>query len=484
MLLDASTKNILTKISEMYPVVPCHSHQLTLWHNVSGESLKLFMFSIKSKERRDEQTAISIIKERSHRLHNKHDLDRLIDKIGNAKIVMLGEASHGTHEFYTWRSYISQQLIKKKGFQFIAVEGDWPDCYKINQFIKGEEKEIRATDVLKTFSRWPTWMWANWEIAALAEWLYQYNIDFQLNKRIGFYGLDVYSLWDSLDAIMDYLKKYDPKALADAERAIQCFEPYKTDDGTSYAYAARLVPELCTDEVVSLLKEIQQRLPEYDANKEHVFNAEQNALIAVNAEKYYRAMLQGGAQSWNIRDSHMQETLERLLELHGSDAKAIVWEHNTHIGDSRATDMMDEGMYNIGELVRRKFDKENVFLIGFGTYEGRVIAGSGWGAPMHDVEVPEAKEDSWEYLLHEAGAYNQLLFMNELIDTPFNDKRIGHRAIGVVYRPAYERYGNYVPSIIPQRYDAFIFLDKTKALHPLHLTPHDKQMPDTYPFGF
>ena len=283
---------------------------------------------------------------------------------------------------------------------------------------------------------------------------------------------------------MGYLQKHDPKALEEAEKAIQCFEPYKTDDGTSYAYAKRLVPDLCTDEVVSLLKEIQQRLPEYDANKEHVFNAEQNAWIAVNAEKYYRAMLQGGPQSWNIRDSHMEETLERLLDLYRPDSKAIVWEHNTHIGDSRATDMVDEGMYNIGELVRSKFGNENVSLVGFGTYEGRVIAGSSWGAPMHDVQVPAAKEDSWEYLLHQADTHNQLLFMDEFSDSPFTKKRIGHRAIGVVYRPAYECYGNYVPSILPQRYDAFIFIDKTKALHPLHLTPHDTQMPDTYPFGF
>ena len=442
------------------------------------------MISARYKESWDEQQALSIIKEKSHRIKSKHDLDLLIDKIGDRRIVMLGEASHGTHEFYTWRSYISQQLIRKKGFQFIAVEGDWPDCYRINQFIKGETEETKATDVLKTFSRWPTWMWANWEIAALAEWLYQYNIDFPPDKKTGFYGLDVYSLWDSLDAIMGYLQKHDPEALAEAEKAIECFEPYKTDDGTSYAYATRLVPELCTDEVVALLKEIQQRLPEYDANKEHVFNAEQNALIAVNAEKYYRAMLQGGAHSWNIRDSHMEETLERLLDLYGPNSKAIVGEHNTHIGDSRATDMIDEGMYNIGELVRTKFGEENVYLVGFGTYEGRVIAGSSWGAPMHDIQVSEARQDSWEYLLHENGSYNQLLFMDEFTKTPFSNKRIGHRAIGVVYRPAYERYGNYVPSVLPERYDAFVFIDKTKALHPLRLTPHDAQMPDTYPFGF
>ncbi len=431
-----------------------------------------------------EEQTIELIRDKSIAIKGMQDLDALIEKAGDAKIVMLGEASHGTHEYYTWRSHISKRLIKEKGFNFIAVEGDWPDCYRINQYIKGEAAEKKAVDILKTFDRWPTWMWANWEISALAEWLYKHNKDLSRTEMIGFYGLDVYSLWDSLEAIMNYLKQKDPMALAEAQKAIQCFEPYKTDDGTSYAYATQLVPELCTDEVVNLLKEIQNKLSQYDSDSEHVFNAEQNALIAVNAEKYYRAMIKGGPQSWNIRDSHMEETLERLLDLHGSNAKAIVWEHNTHIGDSRATDMTDEGMYNIGELVRTKYKKEDVYLVGFGSYEGRVIAGSSWGAPMHDVEMPEAKEDSWEYLLHKAGKENKLLFMEDLKDTSLGNKRIGHRAIGVVYRPVYERYGNYVPSILPERYDAFIFIDKTEALHPLHLTPHTEQMPDTYPFGF
>lgn len=437
-----------------------------------------------TQTRSAEEQAVELIRNRSTAITSMPDLNPLIEKAGNARVVLLGEASHGTHEYYTWRTYISKRLIEEKGFNFIAVEGDWPDCYRINQYIKQGSEEKKATDVLKTFDRWPTWMWANWEISALAEWLYQYNKKLPVVQKIGFYGLDVYSLWDSLDAILNYLKQKDPEALQEAQKAIQCFEPYKTDDGTSYAYATQLVPELCKDEVINLLKEIQNKLPEYDADKEHVFNAEQNALIAVNAEKYYRAMIQGGPQSWNIRDSHMEETLERLLDLHGPHSKAIVWEHNTHIGDSRATDMMDEGMYNIGELVRTKFTKEEVFLVGFGSHEGRVIAGTSWGAPMHDVAVPEAKVDSWEYLLHKAGKENKLLFMEDFTDTPFNEKRIGHRAIGVVYRPAYERYGNYVPSVLPQRYDAFIFINKTKALHPLHLTPYTERMPDTYPFGF
>lgn len=437
------------------------------------------MFFLKTESHK----AIKLIQEKSTVINEMPDLDALIERAGNARIVMLGEASHGTHEYYTWRSYITRKLIIEKGFNFIAVEGDWPDCYHINQYIKGEAPETKAEAVLRTFDRWPTWMWANWEIVALAEWLQQYNKNLEQNAKVGFYGLDVYSLWDSLEAIMSYLQKTDPEALKQAQKAIHCFEPYKTDDGTSYAYATQLVPELCTDEVLKLLQEIQNKLPQYDSNAEHVFNAEQNALIAVNAEKYYRAIIKGGPQSWNIRDSHMEETLERLLDLHGPASKAIVWEHNTHIGDSRATDMTDEGMYNIGELVRSKYNHKDVFLVGFGSYEGRVIAANSWGAPMQDVAVPPAREGSWEWLLHRAGAENKLLFMDSLMQTAIAEERIGHRAIGVVYRPAYEHYGNYVPSILPQRYDAFLFIDKTKALHPLHLLPHGERMPDTFPFG-
>jgi erythromycin esterase len=437
-----------------------------------------------TKTHQGEEQAVQHIKEKGIEISHMADLNILVDKIGEARIVMLGEASHGTHEYYTWRSHITRKLIEKKGFNFIAVEGDWPDCYKINRYIKGKQGAGNsAVEVLKTFDRWPTWMWANWEIAALAEWLANYNKSLHYDQKVGFYGLDVYSLWDSLFAVREYLQKVDPQALQKAEEAFQCFEPYRKDEGTSYAYATKLVPDLCQDEVVDLLREIQKKLPQYDSDEEMVFSTEQNALIAVNAEKYYRAMINGGPHSWNVRDSHMEESLDRLLNFHGPDSKAIVWEHNTHIGDSRATDMTDEGMYNIGELVRSRYAQDEVALVGFGSYKGSVIAGSSWGAPMKVMDVPEARESSWEYLLHKAGHHNQLLFMDDFKDTPFNKQRIGHRAIGVVYRPHYESYGNYVPSILPMRYDAFIFIDETSALHPLHLEPHNTLMPDTYPFG-
>ncbi|MGB8193850.1 MAG: erythromycin esterase family protein [Chitinophagaceae bacterium] len=418
-------------------------------------------------------------------LESSRDLDPLMERIGEARIVMLGEASHGTHEYYTWRSRLSKRLIAEKGFDFIAVEGDWPDCYKINRYIKhyGPQQE-HAIDVIKLFDRWPTWMWANWEVVALAEWMKQYNSQRQGHERTGFYGLDVYSLWDSLYEIREYLQKTDPALLPDAERAFRCFEPYHHDEGQSYARATRLVPASCEQEVIKVLHSIQSRMQSYDHDVENAFSTEQNALIAVNAEKYYRSMLEGGAASWNIRDEHMQETLERLLDFHGSTSKAIVWAHNTHIGDASATDMADEGMYNIGELARRHFGRGRVVLVGFGSYTGSVVAGSRWGADMEVMEVPQAMSDSWEEALHETDHVNKMLLMEELRQEPLlTDEVIGHRAIGVVYNPRFEQYGNYVPSRLPLRYDAFIHIDETKALHALDVKADIHKMPETYPFG-
>ncbi|TMI85337.1 MAG: erythromycin esterase family protein [Bacteroidetes bacterium] len=436
------------------------------------------------KTKVNEKDVVENIKKSSHVLEHQTDLSPLFDRIGDARIVMLGEASHGTHEFYTWRTFITQKLIVEKEFNFIAVEGDWPDCYRINRYIKNSpDSSNSARDVLHQISRWPTWMWANWEIAALAEWLYKFNSTLSRNTKIGFYGLDVYSLWESMEAIISYLQRVDPKALRKAQDAYQCFEPYRNDEGRSYARESQFVPEICENEVVDLLKEIQQRIPQYDGDYENVFSTEQNALITVNAEKYYRAMVAGGPHSWNVRDRHMADTLDRLLKFHGDDSKVIVWEHNTHIGDARATDMSEEGMYNIGELARLQHHEKGVVLVGFGTYAGTVIAGRSWGAKMTRLKVPEAKRASWEYLLHQCGNQNRLLIMDDFANDLFMENHFGHRAIGVVYNPEYEKYGNYVPSVLPLRYDAFIFLDQTDALHPLHILPDGHLVPGTYPFG-
>lgn len=433
----------------------------------------------------DEHEAISSVKQWAYSLQSKADLDPLFDRIGDAGVVMLGEASHGTHEYYTWRAHITKRLVEEKGFNFIAVEGDWPDCYRLNRFVKGYDTENKsAFKVLHAFDRWPTWMWANWEIVALSDWLQKHNTGLPADKKVGFYGLDVYSLWESMECIIQYLQKTDPKALKVAEDAYQCFEPYRKDEGQSYARASQFVPELCENEVLHLLKEIQQKLPTYNTDHENVFNAEQNALIAVNAERYYRAMIKGGPHSWNVRDRHMADTLERLLQFHGANSKVVVWEHNTHIGDARATDMIDEGMFNIGELAKLQYNDKGVVLVGFGSYKGTVMAGKSWGSAMQPIQMPEAEKGSWEYLLHNAGNENKLLLMEDFADNDmFMENHIGHRAIGVVYNPAYEQYGNYVPSLLPLRYDAFIYLDETKALHPLHVKPDGQQVPETYPFG-
>ncbi len=432
----------------------------------------------------DTAEAVRILRDCAHPLQSAADLDPLMARIGDARVVLLGEASHGTHDYYTWRAQLSKRLIEEKGFDFIVVEGDWPDCYNLNRYVKGyTHDDEKAADVLHRFDRWPTWMWANWEISALAEWLKKYNSAKDISGKTGFYGLDVYSLWESLEAVMDFVAREDPEALPVAKRAYRCFEPYSGDEGREYASALRFVSKLCEQSALDLLQEMHQRMAHYEGDPEAAFSAEQNALVTVNAERYYRAMLQGGGASWNARDRHMQETLERLLKFHGPDAKAIVWAHNTHVGDAFFTDMADDGMYNIGELARARFGPENVLLVGFGSYEGSVIAGREWGAKMQVLPVPKGRDGSWEALLHEASAENKLLLMDDFRDAPFAKTRIGHRAIGVVYNPEYEQYGNYVPTEVCERYDAFLFIDKTEALHPLHMPADKGKIPETYPFG-
>jgi erythromycin esterase-like protein len=422
------------------------------------------------------------VKSRYLPLELEDDLNPLLERIGDARYVLLGEASHGTSEYYTWRAEISRRLIREKGFSFIAVEGDWPDCYRVNRYVKGyRDAGAGAREVLHAFERWPTWMWANEEIVELAEWLRDHNHGRAADQRVGFYGLDVYSLWDSLYEVMGFLKRVDPSALAAAREAYRCFEPYG-EDVQEYARATRFVPESCQDEAVALLREIRRKMPTYhDGGREETFQAEQNALVVKNAEEYYRAMVRGGPDSWNIRDRHMNETLERLMRLHGPAAKAIVWEHNTHIGDARHTDMADDGMVNIGQLVREAHAPADVVLVGFGSYRGSVIAGKEWDAPMERMDVPPGREGSWERVLHEAGAGDKLFVFADPTREMLRVR--GHRAIGVVYHPEYEHFGNYVPTVLPRRYDAFLFLDETRALHPLHMPADLRKVPETYPSG-
>jgi erythromycin esterase-like protein len=473
------------------------------------------------------------------------DLDPLLNRVGESQFVLLGESSHGTSEFYKWRGEITKRLIKEKGFAFIAVEGDWPDCFEVNKYIKGFSGSGQsAYQVLHSFSRWPTWMWANKEMVEMVEWVKDHNksIDSEGKNKVGFYGLDLYSLWESLEAIIQYLKRVDPTALKNAADAFDCFEPYNKDV-ERYAHAMAFVPDNCEEEVIETLMALRSKHDVYAKQQqknmeEDYFNAEQNAITAKEAEKYYRTMMKGDVNSWNLRDTHMMDTLERLMDFHykekkngmGTDGnsdlgpKAIVWAHNTHVGDARFTDMAKSGMVNLGQLVRERKGCENSVLVGFGTFSGTVIASKQWGERMEKMDVPPAKEGSWDELLHtlrknnrsgDKGMDKLLIFSSyhnhhlnhsqEGIDkgdkthqkkkvthtyhynndTEISNKSMGQRAIGVVYNPKHERYGNYVATELSSRYDALLFIDKTNALSPLHMreTKNDLDLPETFPSG-
>jgi erythromycin esterase-like protein len=396
------------------------------------------------------------------------DLDPLIAAIGDKRFVLLGESSHGTSEFYTLRAELTKRLIKEKGFSFIAVEGDWPSCQSINRYIKGFNQSLQdIRDVLEDFNRWPTWMWANHEIIGLIEWLKEYNHHNNRAQKVGFYGLDVYSLWESMDEIIHYLERTNSPSLKEAKKAFSCFEPFNRNH-ESYAVSAGYLSENCTKEALELLASIRKNKWKFDDDQENSLNMEVNAIVTANAEEYYRTMVTSDSKSWNVRDKHMVEALNSVRRFYGDDAKVIIWEHNTHVGDARATDMKDEGMVNVGQLIREENGAENVFIVGFGTYSGTVIASTEWGVDFQKTEVPPAQPGSWESLMHMTGAVNKYLIFNEQNRHEFTTT-IGHRAIGVVYRPEYEQYGNYVPSKMGLRYDGFIFIDKTNALHPLVL---------------
>jgi erythromycin esterase-like protein len=438
----------------------------------------------------------------SRPLHGWEDLDPLIDRIGDSRVVLLGEASHGTAEYYDWRDRITRRLVGEKGFSFIAVEGDWPACLRASRYAQGSPDSEDATpeQALAGFHRWPTWMWANREIVRLLAWLRKTNEQRPEEERVGFYGLDVYSLWESMDAILDYLKRHDDEEALDAARqAFECFEPYGRDE-QEYARSLRWTPDSCESDVVHMLTQLQASRPS-GRDRFARFDAEQNALVARNAERYYRTMIRGRGisggsdarrddgmdeadSSWNVRDRHMTETLERLLAFHGPQAKAVVWEHNTHVGDARYTDMKAEGSINVGQLARERYGEAHVAIVGFSSHRGSVIAGRSWEAPIEQMIVPPGRPGSWEDVLHRAWPGDKLLiFRNRERSQAMLEMR-GHRAIGVVYRPEHEAYGNYVPTVLPRRYDALLYIDQTRALHPLHDERYDEhEIPETFPTG-
>lgn len=409
----------------------------------------------------------------------KEDLSALIESIKDKKIVMLGESSHGTSEFYKWRMEISRELIENHGFNFIAVEGDWPPCQKINSFVRQNDSAQDPLSVLKNFSRWPTWMWGNYEVLSLMEWMSEFNQNtFSDDLKVGFHGLDVYSLYESISEMGALLSKIDPDLADKVMRYYSCFEPYLHDE-KAYARSLFKYPDGCQSQVAEALFELFKK-------KVNDLEILQNGYIIEQAERYYRSMVTG-EDSWNIRDQHMMTTLDRLLHHYGPESKGIVWAHNTHIGDYRATDMVFQGQVNIGGLAREKWGRDNVSLIGMTTYTGSVIASHAWDGAIEVMNIPAAKSGSLEDLLHQAipqVGLSQYYFLLDQVspESSLHDFR-GHRAIGVVYHPAHESHGNYVPTKLTQRYDGMVFFDVTSALTPLRMEFDPQKIPETYPFG-
>jgi erythromycin esterase-like protein len=421
------------------------------------------------------------------------DYDGLVDLVGDSRFVLLGEASHGTHEFYRERARITRRLVEEMDFSAVAVEADWPDAYRVNRWVRclGEDRD--ALEALGDFHRFPRWMWRNRDVLEFIEWLRRANEGRPPMHRVGFYGLDLYSLFSSVEAVIGYLEQVDPQAARQARYRYSCFEHFG-EDTQAYGYAASFgISQSCEDEVVQQLLELQRRAGELSQQdgkipEDEFFYAEQNARLVKNAEQYYRAMFRSRESSWNLRDKHMTETLEALarhLDRKIGRSKIVVWEHNSHIGDARATELGDAGEWNVGQLSRERFGADAV-LVGFSTYTGTVTAASDWGAPAERKRVRPALPDSWETLLHGTGLGNFLL--------PFRgDDWWGHtldqhrleRAIGVVYRPETERVSHYFGARLPAQFDAVIHWDVTRAVEPLDRTPgwDPHEPPDTYPSG-
>ncbi|MER6812270.1 erythromycin esterase family protein [Spirillospora sp. NPDC000708] len=420
-------------------------------------------------------------------LEYAEDLDPLLDRIGDASCVLIGEASHGTHEYYAWRAAITRRLIAERGFSFVAVEGDWPDCREVGRSVTlapgGAEDPRTALD---GFGRWPTWMWANEETVRFCRWLREHNAGLPPDERAGFYGLDVYSLWESLRAVVDHLAEHRPEYLATALEAYRCFEPHG-EDPRSYGWNTSLVPDGCAEEVMALLTRLRRPVSHGDSrDPDEELDVRQNAEIAAGAERYYRTMIAGGPESWNVRDVHMADTLDRLTDFHthgGQTGKGVVWAHNTHVGDARATDMADAGMVNLGQLARERRGRDRVVIVGFAGGPGEVVAAPSWGDPMEVMTVPPPAHGSLEEVLARSELHRGMFVVPPERDMPgFLTGTLGQRAIGVVYDPDRDPR-QYVPSRLAERYDALCWFRITSALAPLHLEAARRGELETMPSG-
>jgi len=412
------------------------------------------------------------------------NLDNLMDRIGESRLILLGEASHGTAEFYDMRARITQELIEKKGVTIIAVEADWPDAAYIDHFIHGSSPDPFLKS--EPFSRFPTWMWANHSVLNFITWLKAYNDTIKNpDQQVGFYGLDLYSLYTSIEVVLHYLEKVDPETAEVARLRYGCLMPWASDPSMYSRVTLTKQYRECEAEVLAMLKDLHNKRMEYSrADGERFFDAEQNARVVSNAERYYRTMYLAENNSWNQRDQHMFETLQSILAFRGPDAKAVIWEHNSHIGDARATEMSARGELNVGQLVRQKYG-DAAYLIGFGTDHGTVAAASEWGGPMEIKQVQPSHRDSYEHLCHEVNTNNFLLPLRKPLKQITREKLLQERlerAIGVIYRPETELQSHYFYASLPHQFDEYIWFDETRAVEAI-TRGTTKNIPDTFPFG-
>jgi erythromycin esterase len=393
-------------------------------------------------------------------LQNEKDLDVLIKEIGDARVVLLGESTHGTSEFYQWRAAITKKLIAEKGFDFIAVEGDWVDSYKVNQFIKGPQQDSSSSvELLKQYDRWPESMWGNYEMASLVKWLNDHNRDKEAYNKVGFYGLDVYSFWEWTKQKMTVEDLSIQNAIDEVKEKFSSYN----NDALKYADAVRKLKIDYRTVTEHLWQSVQNFFGNRQPHDESQFLLQQQALLALQGERYFRTMVTDRKQSWNIRDGYMAETIKRLLQFHGSNSKAIIWVHNGHAGDAHYSNMGDLGYTSVGEILRKQFGRNKIFSAAFGTNKGSVMAGYSWDAPLQKQVVLTAKEGSWENMLHVLHAENKIVLSKDIKNNSSLNKWIEFRSIGAAYSGA----AVYGRSVIPQRFDAFLFIDSTTALHPI-----------------
>ncbi len=392
------------------------------------------------------------------------EIDRLVAHVSGARLVLLGEASHGTREFYQWRKAISRRLIEDYDFDFIAVEGDWPAHHHLNLYVRGRGETEDIGELFSVFDRWPPWMWRNRVTADLVRWLRDFNREEQ--REVGFYGMDVYGIPRSFARVREEIRELAPESADRVEELLECIGRYASD---MHSYARDLSRGLpgCADQLAEAREYVRTNVLE-DLEPHRALNLDRNLSVLLHGERHYRAMVDPGMDNWNERVEFMRETVEELLRFHGPASRGIIWAHNTHVGDARATIMTQRGQVNIGQLLRETHGPDRVRIIGFGTGTGTVKAGREWGAPGVVMEIPDPVEGSYEYLFQqEEGDRLVLLFGPEdRRESPLLEPR-GHRAIGVVYQPEREHLGNFVPSILPHRYDAFIFFRSTTALREL-----------------